>query len=614
MKPRLHAATVIASLLFATLPVAYGSTRGAMPDDCACDDNQRVVAIADVHGAHDAMQQTLQQAGILGDDYGWIGGGDVLVVAGDILDRGPDSRAAMETLMRLESEAAAAGGRVHVLLGNHESMLLIGDMRYVSKAEYEAFAADESDAERDDWLARYAARAGKPPTELRDKFDLQYPRGYFAMRRAFRADGRYGAWLLSKDAVALHNGTAFVHGGLSPNVARLGVDALNSRIRQTLRTYVEALATLNDAGIILPTDSHYNYDKILASEAAAANQDPAIVAAAAALRGVVDDELLSSDGPLWYRRNVTCPAALERQNLDGVLRALGAERLVVGHTPTPNRQVLQRFDGGLVEIDTGMLNFYYKGMGSALAIDAEGLSVIRQDGAVLDAPLVHERRVGVRPAGLDLSQLEELLRSAPVAGVDEQPATESRPWNRTVVRLQSGDTTVNAVFHERESKGVFPGIASYRLDRLLRFDVVPVTVRRSIDGRDGSLQYLPPKTVDEATRVRQEKGGYALCPLTEQWAAMQVFDVLANLPRRSAAEVHYDSSTWQLLLAPNTRAFASRRPDAKAVRQLEDLGVSNWKLMLQKLDDDTINSEFSDVLDRRRLKALRSRRDQLLRL
>jgi hypothetical protein len=48
----------------------------------------------------------------------------------------------MELLMRLEGEALAAGGRVHVLIGNHESLILTGDMRYVSEQEYAAFAAD----------------------------------------------------------------------------------------------------------------------------------------------------------------------------------------------------------------------------------------------------------------------------------------------------------------------------------------------------------------------------------------------------------------------------------------------------------------------------------------
>ena len=43
-----------------------------------------------------------------------------------MLDRGPDSRKVMDLLMRLEGEASKTGGRVHVLIGNHEAMNVYG--------------------------------------------------------------------------------------------------------------------------------------------------------------------------------------------------------------------------------------------------------------------------------------------------------------------------------------------------------------------------------------------------------------------------------------------------------------------------------------------------------
>ena len=66
-----------------------------------------------------------------------LGGGEAhLVSLGDLLDRGNDSRAVMDLLMRLQEQAQQAGGRVHVVFGNHEQMNLIGDLRYVSADEY----------------------------------------------------------------------------------------------------------------------------------------------------------------------------------------------------------------------------------------------------------------------------------------------------------------------------------------------------------------------------------------------------------------------------------------------------------------------------------------------
>lgn len=42
--------------------------------------------------------------------------------------------------MQLEKEAAKAGGAVHALIGNHEFMNVVGDLRYVSDGELAAFA------------------------------------------------------------------------------------------------------------------------------------------------------------------------------------------------------------------------------------------------------------------------------------------------------------------------------------------------------------------------------------------------------------------------------------------------------------------------------------------
>ncbi len=79
---------------FALLPLAYA-------DEWRVDGADRVVAISDIHGAFGAMVETLQQADVIDEQKAWSGGKTHLVIVGDILDRGPKSRAAMDLLMRL---------------------------------------------------------------------------------------------------------------------------------------------------------------------------------------------------------------------------------------------------------------------------------------------------------------------------------------------------------------------------------------------------------------------------------------------------------------------------------------------------------------------------------
>src|SRR5262245_3667344 len=85
--------------------------RAATP--CEFTGVSRIVAVGDVHGAADRFIGILQAAGLIDDKQHWSGGRAHLVQLGDVLDRGPDSRRALDLLRRLEDEAAKDGGAVH---------------------------------------------------------------------------------------------------------------------------------------------------------------------------------------------------------------------------------------------------------------------------------------------------------------------------------------------------------------------------------------------------------------------------------------------------------------------------------------------------------------------
>ena len=105
--------------------------------------------MADAHGAYDRLVAILRAAGLVDGRQRWSGGRAILVQTGDVTDRGADSRRILDLLRRLEGEASRAGGRVHALLGNHEAMRMIGDLRYVSAEEYAAFRTGQSEELRE---------------------------------------------------------------------------------------------------------------------------------------------------------------------------------------------------------------------------------------------------------------------------------------------------------------------------------------------------------------------------------------------------------------------------------------------------------------------------------
>ena len=83
-----------------------------------------IYVIGDVHGEYDKLVRLLNQSGLVDDRLRWSGGGATLWFLGDLVDRGPDGVGVVDLVMRLQVEAEVAGGRVGVLLGNHEPVIL----------------------------------------------------------------------------------------------------------------------------------------------------------------------------------------------------------------------------------------------------------------------------------------------------------------------------------------------------------------------------------------------------------------------------------------------------------------------------------------------------------
>ena len=72
----------------------------------------RTIAISDIHGHSRTFNELLDKTGLTKDDE--------LVILGDTIDRGPDGKGVIDTIVRLQQE----GYNVKCILGNHEDMLL----------------------------------------------------------------------------------------------------------------------------------------------------------------------------------------------------------------------------------------------------------------------------------------------------------------------------------------------------------------------------------------------------------------------------------------------------------------------------------------------------------
>jgi hypothetical protein len=101
------------------------------PDAIKASSKAPLFVIADTHGEFEILVAQLQKHGIVDANLKWTFGRGRLVVLGDVFDRGPNHTEILWLLYKLEAEAQKGGGGLHLVLGNHEAMVMNGDLRYL---------------------------------------------------------------------------------------------------------------------------------------------------------------------------------------------------------------------------------------------------------------------------------------------------------------------------------------------------------------------------------------------------------------------------------------------------------------------------------------------------
>ena len=369
----------------------------------------RIVAVGDVHGAFDSFVQILLKAGVIDDRQKWAGGNITFIQTGDILDRGPKGRSAMDLLMSLEEQASANHGRVIPLLGNHEVMNIIGDLRYVPAEEYANYADSGSEQRREQAYQEYqdfekyrSQAIGKADpsftSETKSEWQKAHPLGFIEQREAFSPQGKYGRWLRKHSAVADVNNIIFLHGGISPNVSKIKISDINRMVSMDLQRFDEQKQYLVENKLILPfftleemlSAAREEVDLIAAPNEEKAKNSYTVPNPKKHLEKLEDFLAVGSwlsvhpEGPLWFRGYSEWPDDDGEKSIAMVLDNYRAEHIVVGHTVQPNGSIRSRFHGKIFLIDTGMLaSSFPGGRPSALEIQGGTFSAIYLDQRIL---------------------------------------------------------------------------------------------------------------------------------------------------------------------------------------------------------------------------------------
>ena len=318
---------------------------------------ERIVAVGDLHGDYENFLKILKapEIKIIDDNHRWIAGKTHLVQIGDVLDRGPDAKEIFDLLKELETQAEEAGGKVHMLIGNHEEMNICNiafDRRgYVPVEQLRDFLPAEY-VEKEERKIR--KRLGIPPSSETDDdsplnpniiafwedkisqsmnvrlLTRRHVRWYYI--REFNKN--WAPWILKHNAVIKINDIVFVHGGINEKYSTWPLKRLNNQLRKELDMFRVA----NLLG--QPPDPNFE---------------------------IVFDQ----NGPLWFRDYSLYGPEYE-PTLEGILKNLDATSIVTAHTPrqVENATEMSRYNGKVWIIDTNISSVYPRGNLSALIIES----------------------------------------------------------------------------------------------------------------------------------------------------------------------------------------------------------------------------------------------------
>lgn len=162
---------------------------------------EKMLALSDIEGNFQAFKMILQGAKVIDNHFKWIFGKGHLVLVGDFFDRGLNVTECFWLIYKLESEAAAAGGKVHFILGNHEVINLKGETTYVRRKYIENLRI----------------------------LDEPY-------HKLYGSQTELGRWLRTKNAIEKIGRSVFCHGGISPELAVTGlsINEVNKLSRENL--------------------------------------------------------------------------------------------------------------------------------------------------------------------------------------------------------------------------------------------------------------------------------------------------------------------------------------------------------------------------------------------
>jgi hypothetical protein len=353
----------------------------------------RVVALGEVQCAANTVTSLLRSLDLIDEQNHWSGGDTILVQTGDLMDGGEHLRSTLDLFMRLQEEAAAAGGRVVVLMGNHEIMNIVGELGSVNYMTYGQFAGPDAESLQRQafedyvaWRQRRAKELDGPEFVADGDFEVEWmaahPLGWVEYVESMLPDGVYGKWLRTLPVVVEIDDVLYVHGGISPEMNGTDIDAMNRKAAEEIAYFDNVRNAMVDEGLCLPTTSVRDMVDIVKDEVEYVNsleaskrttRNPRVVRAGQLddLTGAGSWLVLDENGPLWFRGPSRWAEDEHRAEMAEILDSRGIKRMVTGQSDGKDHQICARFDNRVFLTSVNLSDEPWAGGGKPAALDID---------------------------------------------------------------------------------------------------------------------------------------------------------------------------------------------------------------------------------------------------
>ncbi len=226
---------------------------------------------------------------------------------------------------------------------------------------------------------------------------------------------------------------------------------------------------------------------------------------------------------------------------------------------------------------------------------------------------------------VDENSLEDFLKTAEVVSIEDIGVGITKPQR---VTLRKDGHQCRAIFKTVDISDVEPGYtnrlesvftdkytyeeAAYRIDRMVGIGLVPVTVTREIDGRRGSVQLWIENAIEMQTAADANLTIGDMDLLLQRLMLMYILDAMIYNVDRNFTNVLVRPESDDLFLIDHSRAFRiiKKLPSLKEQRNIPV--PDSVARGLRTLEVEKLESELGDLLSKRQIRAIDSRRKLLV--